>query len=74
MPFEWETISETAFSTSYRVKVLGGWIVMTLVQDHRKNSICQASVFVEDPIHEWDLDNPISAVHMCGDIYPVSKL
>ncbi len=51
-PRKYETISRYLF----RLKLPGGWIFTDCDCEHNKN--LQSSVFIPDPNHEWNLENP----------------
>ncbi len=65
MKFEWERIHNiyiptTGGSNTYRVKVIGGWVIncdnYTDVINEMPRNISQSMVFVPDPNHEWTIE------------------
>lgn len=58
MKFEWEQIhqrdSQSALDGTQRAKVIGGWLVRTLVLATTKTMM--QMVFVSDPNHEWKIE------------------
>lgn len=55
---EMECVNEGRVQTS-RVKVIGGWIVTTIIQDMKAKVLTSSSVFIEDKYHEWIIVAPI---------------
>lgn len=64
MKFEWEKIGggEEFSSSTYRIKVFGGWLVnnLTTIETHYKDgrqlTVTESMVFVPDPEHKWEID------------------
>ncbi len=50
IPFEWEAL-ETQRGKTFRVKVIGGWLINTRHVD--ANSASSTMTFIPDPNHEW---------------------
>lgn len=55
IPFKWEQIVQSAdnLSSTYRAKVLGGWIINNYTYTHE--GVCEAMVFISDPNHDWEV-------------------
>lgn len=55
IPFEWEEIfaeSKGLECTTYRAKVIGGWLIMNNTSSRGKE-LTQGLVFIPDPDHIW---------------------
>ena len=59
--WKWEIIDEFGdganFTSTARVKVIGGWIVLHSFQ--RKGQISESMIFVNDREYEWYIVKPI---------------
>lgn len=54
--WKWEILEENPASSSKRVKVMGGWIVVHQTYydlGTQKATLCESSVFLADKDHEW---------------------
>ncbi len=50
-PREWEDITDEKYAGCSRLKVPGGWLVVSWVNATEQENI----LFVSDPKHEWEL-------------------
>lgn len=51
---KWEIIHEEDVSqTTERLKVLGGWLVLTIVPRYKNEAVFQ--IFLPDPEHQWKI-------------------
>jgi len=60
--FEWDMIHHVARddvvqSTTYRAKVMGGWIVRSVLRDVSLKNTCESSMFIKDEDHQWKIAN-----------------
>lgn len=55
--FEWELILLTAGSETSRAQVIGGWLVMVIIQNTKAPPA--SMVFVSDPEHQWQILKPV---------------
>jgi len=53
IPFEWEIVEEKEKTQVYKAKVIGGWLVMTVVQEPKLKIISHSTIFLADRDHEW---------------------
>jgi hypothetical protein len=57
MEFEWEPLYyDGNDATTFRVKVIGGWIVRYNYHAHEHYNESISMVFVPDPNHEWEIE------------------
>ena len=61
MKARWESIADLSdthhFDSTVRMKVVGGWLVRTVVDnlpDESDGAVAVAMTFVPDPDHEWE--------------------
>ena len=61
--FEWEKLHEreskegNGINTTYRVRVIGGWIVKSvMVAWNKEPAVSQTMVFIADPEHLWEVE------------------
>jgi hypothetical protein len=62
--WQWELIEEAnegRFQT-YRAKLIGGWALLTVIQDMKMKVLSSSQVFIADRDHEWTIVPPIQAV------------
>lgn len=53
IPFDWEVVEEKERIQVYKSKVIGGWLVLTVVQETKLKIMSQSTVFLPDRDHEW---------------------
>lgn len=51
--WEFELIESKEHTQSYRAKVIGGWLVMNVIQDTKLKLLSHSTVFIADRDHEW---------------------
>ena len=51
-PRIWETINEDKEAGSTRLKIHGGWLVVSWC----KNGSSEPLIFIPDPAHQWELE------------------
>lgn len=56
--WEWEMIEnlsqEGVFqSSTYRAKVIGGWLIRTVLRDFKLKGISESTTMIQDRDHEW---------------------
>jgi hypothetical protein len=54
MKFEWEKIYEKDFDTTWRAKLIGGWLVKTVIRTSETYSTTM--VFIDDRHHRWSTE------------------
>jgi len=57
--WQWESIQDENNTQTYRAKVIGGWIVMTVVQEARLKLLSNSTIFIADRDHEWTIVAPM---------------
>lgn len=51
-PRKWEDITNDTYAGCSRLKIHGGWLVVSWAS----NSVHENILFIPDPKHEWDLE------------------
>lgn len=54
MKFEWEKIYEKDFDTTWRSKVIGGWLVKNVFRTSHTHNLTM--VFIDDKTHRWSTE------------------
>ena len=62
--WQWELIEESPSKNmqTLRAKVIGGWVLKTIVSEMKLKLLTSAMVFIADRDHEWTIVPPIQAV------------
>jgi hypothetical protein len=54
IPFRWESLGDGRYlASTHRAKVVGGWLVHSVVGDGSEGAIAGSMTFVPDPNHDW---------------------
>lgn len=58
MEWNWEPIEDKQNIQTYRAKVIGGWILLTVIQDTKLKILSNSTVFIPDRDSEWTIVKP----------------
>lgn len=57
IPFQWEELhrSDDKYGQVVRAKVIGGWLISSVIFAKKFNMAHESMVFIADPNHEWEV-------------------
>jgi hypothetical protein len=58
--WQWELIENSPNGNTqvYRAKVIGGWVLWTVLQDAKLKMLSTSQIFIADRDHEWVVQAP----------------